>query len=435
MVAAPKNNRANSEGTVFQRKDGRWEAAAYVLAASGNRRRLHVDGRTRPQAMDKLTDAKAASNRGTPVVHAQGTVGNWITYWLDTVAVRRVRESTHTRYAAVARLYIILGLGAKKLSKLTARDIRTWLDGLRTRCQCCARRTDHQRTPAKQRCCAVDDCCRRVLSALTLTYIHTVIKTALEHALQEEEIPRNVARNVRLGTPRPRRFEPLTVEEARQLIEATRDHLLHPVVHLALHTGLRRGELLGLTWEDIDLNAGTAVIRRSLQRTSANGLGLFPTKTKASERRIALPAACIQALHAHRTRWQAEHEAAGLRWNPRGYIFTAPNSALPVEPSTLNRRFATLLHQAGLRRIRFHDLRHTTATLLLDQGVELVVIKELLGHAHIGVTATVYTHVRLRIQRNAIDLLGNALRTSDSEPGNRSDGDGLPGSGILDPTR
>ncbi|MFD8319618.1 tyrosine-type recombinase/integrase [Kitasatospora purpeofusca] len=434
-MAAQKKNRATGEGTVFQRKDGRWEAAASVLAANGNCQRLHVYGRTRQQAMDKLTDTKAASNRGVPVVHAQGAVGNWITYWLDTVAVHRVRETTHTRYAAVARLYIIPGLGAKKLSKLTARDIRTWLDGLRTRCQCCARRTDHQRTPAKQRCCAVGRCCRRVLSALTLTYIHTVLKTALEHAVQEEEVPRNLARNVRLGTPRPRRFEPLSVEEARRLIDTTRTHALHPVVHLALHTGLRRGELLGLTLEDIDLNAGTAVIRRSLQRTSDNGLVLFPTKTKASERRIALPATCIQDLHAHRIRQQAEHEAAGLRWNPRGYIFTAPNSALPVEPSTLNRRFATLLHQAGLRRIRFHDLRHTTATLLLDQSVELVVIKELLGHAHIGVTATVYTHVRLRIQRNAIDLLGKALRNPESEPADRSDGDDPPRNGILDPAR
>ncbi|KJY38812.1 site-specific integrase [Streptomyces sp. NRRL S-495] len=434
-MTAQKKNRANGEGTVFQRKDGRWEAAAYVLAANGNRQRLHVYGRTRQQAMDKLTDAKAASNRGVPVVHAQGTVGNWMTYWLETVAVHRVRETTHTRYAAVARLYIIPGLGAKKLSKLTARDIRTWLDGLRTRCQCCARRTDHQRPAAKQRCCAVGDCCRRVLSALTLTYIHTVLKTALEHAVQEEEIPRNVARNVRLGTPRPRRFEPLTAEEARQLLDAAPDHPLHSVVHLALHTGLRRGELLGLTWEDIDLNAGTAVIRRSLQRTSDNGLVLFPTKTQASERRIALPVACIQALQEHRVDQQAEHETAGLRWNPHGYIFTAPNTTLPVEPSTLNRRFATLLHQAGLRRIRFHDLRHTTATLLLDQGIELVVIKELLGHAHIGVTATVYTHVRLRIQRNAIDLLGNALGNAKTGPAVRNDGDDPPGGGILVSTR
>ncbi|MFG3053006.1 tyrosine-type recombinase/integrase [Kitasatospora sp. NPDC048239] len=433
-MADQKKNRANGEGTVFQRKDGRWEAAAFVLASDGTRQRLHVYGKTRNEAMDKLTAAKAASNRGVPVVHAQGTVGNWITYWLDTVAVHLLRETTHVRYAAVARLYIIPGLGTKKLSKLTAKDIRTWLDGLRTRCQCCARRIDHQRHEEQQRCCAAGRCCRRQLSALTLTYIHTVLKTALEHAVQEEEVPRNAARNVRLGTPRPRRVEPLTVDEARQLLDTTRNHPLFPVVHLALHTGLRRGELLALTWEDVDLNAGTAVIRRSLQRTSENGLVVFPTKTHASERRIALPTACVHDLREHRARQRAEHGAAGLGWNPRGYIFTAPSSALPVEPSTLNRRFATMLHQAGVRRIRFHDLRHSTATLLLDQGVELVVIKELLGHAHIGVTATVYAHVRLRIQRDAIDLLGHALRTPETEPADRGDDDDPPTSGILVPT-
>ncbi|MFB7671877.1 tyrosine-type recombinase/integrase [Kitasatospora purpeofusca] len=154
-----------------------------------------------------------------------------------------------------------------------------------------------------------------------------------------------------------------------------------------------------------------------------------PRKTKASERRIVLPAASIQDLHTHRARQQAEQQAAGLRWSPCGYIYTAPSAALPIEPSTLNRRFATLLNQAGLRRIRFHDLRHTTATLLLDQGVELVVIKELLGHAHIGVTATVYTRVRLCIQRNAIDLLGNVPCNLGTGSDRRRNGDDLPRSG------
>jgi integrase len=206
-------------------------------------------------------------------------------------------------------------------------------------------------------------------------------------------------------------------------------------VHLALHTGLRKGELLALTWQDIDLDTGIAVIRRSLQRTSHNRLVLFPTKTHASERRIALPAACIRTLSEHRIRQQAEHEAAGLAWNPHGYVFTAPASTLPIEPSTLNRRFATMLNQAGIRRIRFHDLRHSTATLLLDQGVELVVIKELLGHDHIGVTATVYAHVRLRIQRDAINLLGTALHNPDTPSTDHSDDDDPPENGILNPTQ
>ncbi|MFF4480168.1 tyrosine-type recombinase/integrase [Streptomyces sp. NPDC001520] len=135
----------------------------------------------------------------------------------------------------------------------------------------------------------------------------------------------------------------------------------------------------------------------------------FPTKTKSSERRIALPTPCLRSLEQHHDRQLQKREAAGTGWKDSGYAFTRPDGA-PIEGSTLTRHFNTVLRQARLRRIRFHDLRHSAATLLLEQGVELIVIKELLGHPHIGVTATVYAHVRLRLQRDAINLLGHALR-------------------------
>lgn len=222
------------------------------------------------------------------------------------------------------------------------------------------------------------------------------------HAVREEEIPRNIARNVRTGTPRPRHFEPLTADEARQFLTTAQGHRLHALFELALHTGLRKGELLGLRWEDLDLDAGTAAVRRTLQRTAAGGLTALPTKTRASERRIALPTRCVQLLKLHHEQQKREREAAGTTWQHGGHVFTTTQGG-PIDPTNLTRAFITLLRKAGLRRIRFHDLRHSTATLLLEQGVELVVIKELLGHAHIGVTATVYAHVRLRLQRDAID--------------------------------
>ncbi|MYZ36697.1 tyrosine-type recombinase/integrase, partial [Streptomyces sp. SID4917] len=218
----------------------------------------------------------------------------------------------------------------------------------------------------------------------------------MEHAVREEEIPRNVARNVRTGTPRPRRFEPLTADEARQFLASAQSHRLHALFQLALHTGLRKGELLGLRWEDLDLDTGTAAIRRTLQRTSADGLTTLPTKTRASERRIALPTRCLQSLKRHDEQQQREREAVGTTWQHSRHVFTTAQGG-PIDPTTLTRTFTTLLRKADIRRIRFHDLRHSTATLLLEQGVELVVIKEPLGHAHIGVTATVYAHVRLRL--------------------------------------
>lgn len=420
---ASRRTRANGDGTIYQRKDSRWEAAGYVLAPGNTRKRIRVYGTTRKEALAKLTEKIVNSNRGLPVPSAQGTLAAYLTYWLENVTVHHLRENTHTRYTACVNRYLIPGLGKKKLAKLTAKDVRTWLNQLRTTCQCCTRGIDVGRD--EPRCCAVGACCSKRLSPLTLAYIHSVLKSALEHAVREEEIPRNVARNVRTGTPRPWRFEPLTADEARQFLTASRDHRLHALLELALRTGLRKGELLGLYWEDIDLDAGTAAIRRTLQRTNAGGLNTLPTKNRASERRIALPASCLHSLKLHREQQQAERDGAGDEWQESGHAFTTPQGR-PIDPTNLTRTFITLLRKAGLRRIRFHDLRHSTATLLLEQGVEFVVIKELLGHTHIGVTATVYAHVRLRLQRDAIDTLSAVLDGPAGHEPTRADGDDPP---------
>ncbi|MFJ8495795.1 tyrosine-type recombinase/integrase [Streptomyces sp. NPDC094038] len=406
-----RRTRANGDGTVYQRKDGRWEAAGYVLAPGNTRKRVRVYGTTRKDALAELTEKIAASNRGLPVAAADSTVSAYLIYWLNGVAVHHLRENTHTRYAASIRLHINPGLGIKKLARLTARDVRAFLDGLRSVCQCCAQGRDADR----RRCCAIGQCCEKRLSSLTVTYVHAVLKSALEHAVREDELPRNVARNVKTTAPRPRRFQPLTAAEARQLLQAANGDRLHALYELALRTGLRKGELLGLHWEDLDLDGGTATIHRSLQRTRSQGLTVLNTKTLASERRIALPTECLSSLKIHQERQQEERQAAGTGWTDNGLVFTTPKGR-PLDPTNLTRRFRRLLHSAGLRTIRFHDLRHSTATLLLEQGVDLVVIKELLGHAHIGVTAGVYAHVRLRLQRHAIDTLGNALR-QDVSPG------------------
>ncbi|MCQ4200830.1 site-specific integrase [Streptomyces coelicoflavus] len=405
-MTAPKRKaaRANGEGTIYQRKDGRWEAAGYVLAADGTSKRVRVYGTTRKQAVDKLTEKIADSNRGLPVATADSTVGDYLTYWLNGVAVHRLRENTHTRYATCVRLHLIPGLGTKKIARLTAKDVRTFLDRLRTTYQCCTQGLDTER----KQCCAIGECCQKRLSPLTVTYVHSVLKSALEHAVREDELPRNVARNVKTTAPRPRRFQPFTAAEARQFLDAARTDRLHALYELALRTGLRKGELLGLRWEDLDLNAGTAAIRSSLQRTRTGGLTHLPTKTRASERRIALPTECLHSLKEHQERLEKERETAGPYWRDSGLVFTTPTGG-PLDPANLTRRFRSFLDRAGLRRVRFHDLRHSTATLLLEQGIDLVVIKELLGHSHIGVTADVYAHVRLRLQRQAIDALNAAL--------------------------
>jgi integrase len=283
------------------------------------------------------------------------------------------------------------------------------------------RNPTHPRRERRPRCCAVGRCCDKKITDGTIAYLRAILSSALSHAMREDDLPRNVASAVRLGLARPKLFEPLTAGEARKLLEAATLNRWRVLFELALRTGLRRGELLGLKWTDIDLDTGTLTVTRTLQRTAA-GLQLFPTKTVGSQRRILLPRSGVVSLVEHRRRQQAEARGNPTRWNPHGLVFVTAGG-LPVDAGALNKNLTTLCEIAGIHRIRFHDLRHSCATLLLEQGVELVTIKELLGHAQIHTTADIYAHVRLRLQQDAIEAMGRALHDDpDSPPPHDSEG-------------
>ncbi|MET9350565.1 site-specific integrase [Streptomyces termitum] len=219
-----------------------------------------------------------------------------------------------------------------------------------------------------------------------------------------------------LATPRPHRFESLTTGREPAVPHLRPGQPVARPVRTRLYTGLRRSELLGLRWTDLGLDEGTAGIRRTLQRTATGGLTTLLTKTRASERRIAYPTRCAHSPKLHHEQQKTEREAAGTTWQHDGHMFTTAQDT-PIAPTNLTHTFTTLFRKAGLCRIRFHDLRRSTATLLLEQDVELVVIKELLGHAHIGVTATAHAHAhahahaRIRLQRDTIDTLSTVLGT------------------------
>jgi integrase len=413
--------RPNGGGSIYQRKDGRWEAAAYVLTTAGTRKRIRVYAHTWEEANKALAKALADHHAGLPVADdAEQTLADFLTYWLEHVAAHTVRETTHAQYERSIRQHITPFIGRKKLARLTPKDVRTWLTTLRKTCQCCALGKDAARKPSRRnkdrapRCCAIGACCRQTLAPRTLQYAHAVLASALNHAVREDQLPRNVAKLVPIVTGRPVRFEPLTLDEARRLLAATRAHRLHALFELALRTGLRRGELLGLRWRDIDLDAETLNVRRTLQRSPERGLVFLPPKTKASERRLALPTECVHALKQHREQQAAEREAAGTAWKEQGLVFPT-RVGTPIDPCHLREYLNARCDAAGVRHIRFHDLRHSCATLLLEQGVELVTIKELLGHAHIGVTADIHAHVRLRLQHDAVNRLSDALRTDEED--------------------
>jgi integrase len=373
MSAAQGGRRANGEGTVYQRKDGRWEASAYVPTATGGTRRVSVYGATRKEAVAKLADKVEATATFSPVDGV--LLEQYLTEWVENVAAHRLRITTLKTYRSYLRSFIIPGLGHKVLPELTARDVREWLDEVRRQCQCCAQGWDAARNPAhrrreqRPRCCAGGKCCRKKVAHGTLLYLRAILSAALSHAVREDLIGRNVASAVQLGQPRPTPFEPLTAAEARKLMDAVRFNRWAVLFELALRTGLRRGELLGLRWSDLDLAAGTLTVVRTLQYTP-EGMQALPTKTAGSQRRIILPAVCVASLTEHRRRQNVERRAAGPQWrNDHGFVFVTVEGRT-VDPGSVNRNLHTACDIAGIRRIRFHDLRHSCATLLLEQGVQ-----------------------------------------------------------------
>jgi integrase len=300
-----------------------------------------------------------------------------------------------------------------------ASPLRAFLETLQRTCQCCAQGWDARRDPnhpdpdKRPRCCAIGHCCHHTVQPATVRYIRAVLSAALAHGVREELLTRNVASAVRLHTPRSSKFTPFTASEARKYLAAAARHRHNALFELALRTGMRRGELLGLQWSDLDLHTGHLYVRRTLARVNGT-LAFQPTKTTYSQRRILLPAACIKTLKRYRARQSRDRREAGAAWRDLDLVF-ANTTGGPLDPANVHRIHSNICQLAGVRHVRFHDLRHTCATLLLEEGVELVTIKELLGHAQLHVTADIYAHVRPRLKRNAIEAMGHALHDDEDD--------------------
>ncbi|MGA3155230.1 MAG: tyrosine-type recombinase/integrase [Streptosporangiaceae bacterium] len=396
--------RANGEGTIYQRRDGRWEGAAYVLTSTGASARVRVYAATRDEARRKLTKLIEQSDQGIPAASGSWTVAEYLAYWLRHVVSVERRPKTYQGYEGVVRLHIGPALGRKRLAKLTAQDVRSFLVRLRQQCQCCKNGWDAKREVP--RCCAREDpqCCRSRLSTRMVQSIHAVLRNALECAVREEVIPRNVAKLVKVSVPRYKVSRGVTVQQAKVTLRAAANHRLYALYVLALFLGLRRGELLGLRWEDVDLDGEKLEVVQTLQRVGG-ALRLVPPKTEDSARTVPLPLPCVDALREHKKKQFAERSDAWPDWQEHGLVFPSRRGT-PMEPDNLRRSWYAIRADAGLGETRFHDLRHTCVTLLLDLGVPPHVVRDIVGHSDIEVTMTIYAHVSLEEKRKALRKLG-----------------------------
>src|SRR5579875_624647 len=261
--------RANGEGTIYQRKDGRWEGAAYVLTTGGTFKRVRVYGRTHDEARKNLTQLIEQSDRGIPIASQSWTVAEYLIYWLEHIVKAERRPKTYQGYESVVRLHLIPGLGKKRLSKLSAQDVRVFITRVRNECQCCKHGWDAERQ--QPQCCAKKggQCCGDKLSVRMVQSIHYVLRNALQCAVSEEVLPRNVAKLVPITVPKYKVNRGLSVADARRVLKVAKDERLYALYVLALCLGLRRGELLGLRWSDIDLDAETLEVPPAGRRDAA----------------------------------------------------------------------------------------------------------------------------------------------------------------------
>lgn len=379
--------RGNGEGTILHNLErDRWEGRITVgHDRNGRPLRRKVVGRTRGDVVKRLAELRKASEEGRDPASRTLTVGRFLDEWVAEVLPGSVAPSTEANYRNVVAYYLRPHLGRKHLHSLQARDVTRMLRELEA----------------------------EGLSPNTRRLARSVLRRSIRWAEAEGMVARNVASladGVKVGTPEGRT---LTPDEARGFLTSLQGHRYEAAYAVALALGLRRGELLGLAWDDVDLDANPPrlTVRRALKRLS-RGLALEDTKTKQSRRTVHLPAPVAAHLRAHRKRQVTERLEAGDLWTalPLGHdlIFrTALGTA--VDPDNFRQITYKVTEEAGIGRWSPHELRHSCSSLLLAQGVPLKVVSELLGHSSIRVTADVYSHLLEPAKAEAADAMTAAL--------------------------
>jgi integrase len=397
-----RRRRANGEGSIYQRaSDGLWVGMAYVYTTSGVRKRRPVYGHSFDEVRDKLDRLRGNSANGVAVPDRSATVGEYLEHWLARIKEDK-RATTWRGYESAVRLHIIPVLGTKRLEKLTGADVRQLVAVSRRKCLCCVNAYDKHR-PEEKKCCSVGKCCRRHPSTRQIQYIHAVLRNALSSAMRDELVTRNVAKLVQIPSPRYKVGKGLKVAAVKRILRAAKDHRLYGLYVVAATLGLRRGELLGLRWEDLDLERGTLTVAQTVQRV-AGELLVDETKSEASDATVPLPKVTRRVLLEHLEAQEKERVDAGEIWHDHGLVF--PTSVgTPMEPRSLNRHFDRIRAKAGLPGVRLHDFRHTVVSLLLELGTPPHVVMAIARHADIDVTMSIYAHTDLDAMREALDKI------------------------------
>ena len=381
--------RGRGEGNIRQRSDGRWEVRL-TLPENGGGKSIYA--KTRQEARAKLTAALREMDLGAPLVKDERlTVERYLSDWLERKRAD-LRARTWQRYRELLA-HVTRAIGGLTLTKLTPTRLDRLYNAL-------------QRPPEGQEGVSA-------LSSTTVHHLHVTLRQALDDAQRLGLVARNVADQLKGPRMRQTEMHTLDLAQSRALMEAARGDRLEALYVLAITTGMRQGELLALRWRDVDLDAGALQVRGTLVYLTGEGYHIGPPKTSRSRRRLDLDPVAVGALRRHKARQAEEKLAAGAVW---GHGAVAPDLVFtneiggPLDGSSILRYlFRPLLERAGLPSIRFHDLRHTAATLMLLTGVNVKVVSERLGHSSVGFTLDRYSHVLPGMQADAAAALSRAL--------------------------
>lgn len=361
--------RGNGAGSIYRRKStGRWEGS--ITLDTGKRKTFY--GKTQKEVQDKLNEALYEQQRGTLATGSNATMQEYLEAWLEDTHKPTVRLSTYLNYQKILKNYLIPGLGKAKLQKLTAPQVQAFY--------------------SKK--------LREGLSPKTVTNIHGVLHKALDNAVKWNIVARNVCDAVTPPRVPRKELNYLTQEQAGILLKEVKAHKLEALLTVAITTGMRRGELLALRWQDINFELGTIQVKRTVSYHQVYGYVESEPKTARSRREILLPAFVVDVLRKHLAQQEDQRLAVDADWSDKQLVFTNATGDF-YSPNTLLKAFKRFLTSIGLPHMRFHDLRHSAATILLTIKVHPKVVQEILGHSQITTTMDIYSHAMPSMQSDA----------------------------------
>ena len=377
------SKRSNGEGTIYKRKNGTWCASYYIAMPQGKKRKS-VYGKTQKEVREKLKKAQRDAEQQSVMNDRKITLSDWVEIWLKDYKVNNLKITTYQNYEINYEKHIKEStIGKKNLDTLSAKDFQKFYNEK-----------------------------KKTLSSRTVRYLHTIINGAMKQAMKEHLINENVNEAVELPKKEKKEISVMTVDEMKRLLELFKESSYYALFLLEMQTGLRKGEILGLHWEDIDFENGKMHVRHNLCRiTGEDGkakLVLMEPKTLTSKRSIPLTTGMLEVLKKHKAEQDADIVRIGEAYHEQGIVFSDALGEY-ISPRKLLQVFQDTLKKAGLPRYRFHDLRHSFASILLQEGESVKVIQELLGHSMISTTLDIYTHTSEAMKREGINELSEML--------------------------